>query len=256
MNNKSRKELIIAIIIVIVTVFVGGFVSTKVYYINKYTLNYEANTELKNALANASIKKLTYNASSNKEKLVSDNMSIYGEFTGFDLSNGPIRNGNRYLKQNENKETTAFVWLAPITKEDTYTYLVKSAGDLKFMGNSKPIPNIKNKKEYLKYVEQKNITSDLELLKYLKDDYNKKNTIFTKTSEMKNRYNLQLTSAIIFANRNKKVTFLEGTYPGFVLYGEELVDVFLYKDNKPYFLEFYGFSEDEIFSMVETVTIN
>ncbi len=157
----------------------------------------------------------------------------------------------KYAIEDENGNKKAFFWIDIAS----YTYTDILTRDSILYGENTSKVRTSGIKKYLK---QRNITNDIELFKYLEKHKNDKNHLFTRVSEMRNRYSLKTMISIALPSI-KNMTLVDGDYEGYILNStSDLKIVTILKDGKRYSFTFVGleyFTDQNIQEILNTIII-
>lgn len=108
-----------------------------------------------------------------------------------------------------------------------------------------------------KFFKEKNIENDIDLFKYLLDTKDKKFNIFSSTNEMKNNYAIHYLVSNIYSNV-ESISFIEGSYDGYILNYNDHKEINIIKDNERYSLTINNkkyFEEEQLKKLLNTIEI-
>ncbi len=172
-----------------------------------------------------------------EDRIYIDNMSFENYFSDY----VDAKEGISYkIKYDENNEVVSFYSTTSMTQ---YINLLNPKSFEIGLNNSKD-KNTKTSEDTRKYLDKHNIKSDVDLLKYIKDNYYLKNNIFMCTNTMKNNYliNSYISDTLIEYN---KITLINGDIEGYIIdamniYGKGVKGIFILKDDKQYIITLGG----------------
>lgn len=242
-----KKRIIIIITILIICLLVKGFF---LYYYNvdSIVLN-DYNKIIKNYKFKDTIT-INKKEVDNNNYLSFKNIKIRNDFKDFikevDQTNSDYE---RYmLYDNEKNIKAAFM----IGKYYTNTYILRNnptyfVDDKRFSSN-----------DVVKILDENNITNDIELFDFLKENMNMKVNIFTSIKKMKEYFIIKYLVAIMLPTV-ESLTKIEGEYDGFIYnlkYGKEVVIII--DDNKYTFTFFKNeyFKDSYIEELLNTIVID
>lgn len=248
-----KKKYIFLIMIPLLIVL--GYLVYKIfnlYYYNIDTIkeeqyvNFLNNLEKKNTITiNTNLKVDNY--------LTYKNIKIRNDFEEFkkiDESNHMLEYV-KYVLYDENENAKAGLVFGV---SDTYVNMFKE--DVSVYGNDIKKINDSGLKEFFK---ENNITNDIELFEYLKNNKDVKNNIFTSVKQMKNNYTIHLLASIAFPSL-ENYTLIEGDYTGYIFNSNKVKEVSILKNNKRYIFTFinvdYHFNDTYINELLNTIIID
>ena len=233
--------------IIIIALFILGFVGFKAYLLNKYiTDKQDIDTsvifkdEIDIKLKDYKGKIFTY-----------EGLSFRNDFTDYKKNDN-----NWYVKKDKEGNVIAAIYLS---KMEQYHDLLTD-GNLKIIsGDSEELANkLFLEEDKISFLEEYNIRNDIDLLKYIKDNYYLKNTIFTNQREMKQNYIVNSFVEISLPSFSK-INLIKGDLTGYILYASENIrQIHILNGDYQYIISLVGeklVKEDYITSLLETVKI-
>ncbi len=249
-----KKKVLLSII---TTLFIigGTILGYRLAVINKYSIKSIQKSEwmanLKKMYESNQKKKITKMAESMDKKLSIKNFSIRNDFEDFEYSSetDPFGSAISYTLYGENKGIQAKISLAILKQSADWL-----KEDFSLLGvDEKTMSTKEDRKELL---EKENITTDLDLLKYLYSNKDYKTNLFTKTSELRLMHDIMNFSQAGIALAEESY-FLEGDYEGYYIKRKNVTVCNIIKDNQIYAVTFMGdfFTEDYINELLNTINI-
>lgn len=248
---KKKKGILIILLIIILVAYFGykGFnlfyynadrITTQDYesFINQFTIKDTINIKKKSVESN--------------DYLEYQNIKIRNDFKDFEkLGQTAGVTSLKLISKDENNKTKSSFWMG-IT--DTYVNMLKSDKTL-FGTEDKRITNT----SLTKILEKNNINNDIELFKYLENQKEIKNNIFTSVKQMKENYAIQFMISVVMPQMNN-ITLINGDYQGYVFnLKSNMKEVSIIKDDKRYVFMFINttyFTNDYIKDLLETIVID
>ena len=216
---------IIALILFIMGVGVGYklFIMYK-YHVEKINLNNDAmfNTTITVKHQDTDEKKITYNDITFK-----DNFSNWERYNDF------------YVVRDDNDQTDkAF----SVSKSGQYYLSLHSINY-----DSKENKDLFNEDDRIKFVQENNINNDIDLLKYIKNNYYLKNNIFDSLKQYKENYmvNLFVISSVLVNSsvdntNNSIVSLINGDLTGYMFNLSNEKEIHLLHNNEQYVMSLIG----------------
>lgn len=248
------KKKYIILIVVLLFLIIFGYLGYKIFNLYYYNTNDIMEDNYKNFLNKLEIKNtITINTNSNVDNyLTFKNIKIRNDFEKFkkiDESDDMLEYV-KYVLYDENENAKAgFVFGI----SDTYVNMFKE--DVTVYGDSIKKINDSGLEEFFK---KNNITNDIELFEYLKNNKDVKNNIFTSVKQMKNNYTIHLLSSIAFPSL-ENYTLIEGDYTGYIFNSQNIKEVSILKDDKKYtftFIKLDYFTDNYINELLNTIIID
>lgn len=179
-----------------------------------------------------------------------DGMKIRNDFKNFEqLEEIPNVSSLKFVLRDEKNKVKASFWMGK-----GYTYLTMLKADKTLFGtNDKKITNT----DISEFLKENNINNDIELLKYLEKNKNKKNSIFTSVKQMKKNYGIQFLASIMLPKADN-ITLIKGDYEGYIFNMENMKEVSLLKDGKRYVFMFINtdyFTDEYVKDILNTLVI-
>lgn len=235
---------IIALILFIIGVGVGYklFLLNK-YHIEKIVFNNDAmfNTTITVNHQDTDEKKITYNDITFK-----DNFSNWERYNDFYV----VRGG-------KNQTDKAFA----ISKAGQYYLSLQSKNY-----DSEENKDLFNEDDRIKFVEENNINNDIDLLKYIKNNYYLKNSIFDSIKQYKENYmvNLFVISSVLVNSsddntNNSIVSLIDGDLTGYMFNLNNAKEIHLLHNNEQYIISLIGNSlitDDYVQNFLNSITFN
>ena len=201
-----KKRLVIISLILIALYF-----AIKGFYLYYYNINNITIEDYNSFSNNLTIKDTMTIKSSNVEDdnyLRYKNIYVENVFNDFKLLENQASQDNvKYVLYDEDNNLKASFWIG-IT--NSYVDMLKNDSTL-FGTADKRITNT----NLTDILEKNNIKNDVELFKYLSENKNKKNTIFTPIKQMKENYTLQFMISVAIPQIDN-ITIIDGDYQGYI----------------------------------------
>lgn len=249
-NNKTK-----VMILVLVTICI--FLSYKGYILNEYNTN-KLNTETyDNFLQGYKIQKtITVERTdlNENEYLSFENVkvkNILGTYTEKEQISKYIKHAI-YKKKSKNGETADYI---QISIADPYIEWFKSTEKNFYVSIDKEGESISLEADIEDYLEENNITTDLELFKFLSDTRSYKPNIFTNTEKIKDHYGTQLVASIAMPKIDS-FTIIEGVYNGYILNINNIKEINVIHNNERYTFMLYNKTEEETLDFLNTLVID
>ena len=220
------------IILVLFIVLLLAFISYKAIMLNKYkTEKREINLD---SIFNETITVKSETEYSD-DRISIDNMSFDNYFNGYVDSETAYK-----MKYDENNEVVSFY----STNSMTQYINILNPNSFEIGLNNAKDKSFSTEEDTRKYLDSHNIKNDVDLLKYIKDNYYLKNNIFTCTSTMKNNYLINSFVSDTLVQYNK-ITLINGDIEGYIIdamnaYGNGVKGIFILKDDKQYVITLGG----------------
>ncbi len=237
-----KKEFIIKIIILLVLIVLLGF---------KYSifLKYKTeNIEINNDLIFKEEININYKENNNKESY--ENMNYSNYFSDYVSK----ENTNFKVKYNENNEVISFY---NITKEKQYIYLLNSNSFVLFSNENKE--NTFTEKYMKEYLNKNKIKNDIDLLKYIKENYYIRSNIFTPIKQLKNNYIINSFVQIALPEF-ESITLIKGDNTnGYIINTKAVSEIHLLHDENQYIITLSGneiTNKEFINNLLETISFN
>ena len=224
----KKKTIILGLFIILLLVFI----SYKVIMLNKYKTE-----ERKINLDSIFNETITVKSETERsdDRISIENMSFDNYFNGYVDSETPYK-----MKYDENNEVVSFYSANSMTQ---YINLLNPNSFEIGLNNVKD-KSFLTEKDTRKYLDSHNIKNDVDLLKYIKDNYYLKNNIFMCTNTMKNNYLINSFVSDTLVEYNK-ITLINGDIEGYIIdamnaYGNGVKGIFILKDDKQYVITLGG----------------
>lgn len=214
---------IIKYIIILIVLLIIGFLTFKITMLNKYKSEYVE-------INNASI----FDKSLNIKHESNENIDSFEEMSYGNFFEGYIKpeSINYKVKYDDNNEVISCY---NISKETQYiNVLSMNSYELnpKESTNNVDYSTEENVKVFLNKNE---INNDIDLIKYIKDNYYLKNNIFTCSKNMRNNYIINSFIQVAFPTF-KSITLIDGDVNGYIIDIDSTISVkeihLLYKENQ------------------------
>ena len=210
------------------------FVSYKVVMLNKYQWNM---SDFDTSMIFNETLTITSNIENNSDCISIDNMSFSNYFDNFvDAKN----NSNFKVKYDNDNIVVSFYSLS--SQNQFINILSKESLEIGFDNTNGKVVNTSDSMR--KYLNSQGIKNDIDLLKYIKDNYYFKNNIFTLTKTMKSNYLLNSfvdTRLLTYKN----IVLINGSIDGYIINAKttginDIKEIHILKDNKQYILLLSG----------------
>lgn len=252
MNGKLKKvriKTIIYTILIPIILFLIIITSYKSYLLIRY--NVKSNSKILNIQKNKS----TEIVSQNNSVYDTSNMIRYGDvafvnkFKDYELispDNEVRYESYKFIKKDSSGNVVSMFWLSnkPIfSLVETLDTVTKEAN----VNSDDKEDYIVTKKDIRRFLVDKDINDDVDLIRYFKENYYFKSSILTSVSNIKLRYSLNKV-ADIFPAMHNSVTFVKGKNKGYIInFGKEssynnlkLRELYLIVNGKVYVFDFVG----------------
>ena len=201
MNNKLKIKITILILLILTGFIIYKFIMLQKYNVEEISINTSAIFNEKLNIKNNSINDKKYKS-----------MSYKDYFIGYVIKEGT----DFKVKYDEKNEVSSFY---NIIKDKQYTNLLNNNSFTIF--SDKNNSNFSTEKYMKDYLNSNNIKNDIDLLKYIKDNYYLKNSLFTSTSVMKGNYIINSFTQIALPEFNS-ITLIDGDLKGYIINGKWL----------------------------------
>lgn len=237
---KVKKILLILFVIIICIFGIYKFHNYKLYKMEPFYLTFYFKDSI-------NVKTVDV-----KNKISYDEMTFKNLFSGFKKGD----EDNIFIKYDKKKNPLAYYTI------DIYPLFINSLSEESFnFYNTED----KEKKFYtednmIKYLDKHNINTDLDLIKYIKDNFPLGNNIFSSTKTMRNK-RLLYVFANISLSSIKAITPIEGDLTGYIVeyFGSNNKDIHLQHKDKQYCINLYGdeiTTNEFVYSLLESITFN
>lgn len=241
--KKSKRKLSIALITLYSIVCFFGY----------KLINYNYYKIIKMSSFDISISETfdkTLMTKSNNEKYISlKNLSIRNDFQDF----------YKFKYQGTTSDNINYVLFDKLDKDEAIlkisyddSYLVKFISNLEFDKFGLKQSKLLNEK----FFKKRNITNDIELIKYLVENANKKNNIFTSVKKMKENYIINYLCSNIFCTDINNIRILnENTY---IINRNNIEEVNIIDNDRLYSLKFINkhyFNSQYVEDLISTTNI-
>lgn len=235
---KENKGIVVGVVIVIVVIILGGFIGYKLFNVVKYKTDFN-NEEYKDIVNRLQIKDVINLKSSllNDEEYISYNgLKIRNDFKNYEL----MRKDDQSVVY-ENKDGNNIVIISGLT--ESIVEKIKNNDFLEL-----------NEKDLLDILEMNNIENDYDLIKYISNQQNKNNNIFTSTKKMKENYFMYFVT-YMHMSVGENISLIEGDYEGYILNMYDIKAIHLIKNNKTYTFTVSNMSDNNIKDLLNTLII-
>lgn len=247
-NKKHKKDIfkiVILIFLIPIIIFFISYVSYKAYLINKYTIKENKNLSLylKSEEPNYISTKLSVPFLDNKV-IKYGNFYITDKFTGYVYKEPKVYpmgayNPHKYIRYDKNNNVIGGIMFLDRGFQRQIDEFINNFSKESLIEHNNKDTYYLSKAEIYQYFENNHINDDLDLIKYCRNNYYFKNSIFKSISSIKENRTI---NKFCYRNDNMTVnyniTYLKGDYKGFIL------DIQEYKINP----DMYNQEDKEIFS--------
>lgn len=233
-KNKIRIVSIIILVMFVTLILVFGIY--KGIMLNKYTANLNDNyKEVVNGLSMDKTMKIYKKTINESNYLVEDDIKIRNDVSNFkriDLNSE--LDSVKYLLYNDKNEVESSIWIGNMK---SYIDIFTSDSLILFDDQDSGQFNSADRKYFLL---KNDINNDLDLLKYIKNNYYIKNTLFTDIRNMKENYAFNKFVSITFPIVDS-TTIISGDYSGYIFNMKKNVrTVHILRNDKSYIFTFFG----------------
>jgi hypothetical protein len=246
---KVRSKVLIILVILIAIIVYFGYKLFNLYYYNVGNI-----TEYQDWVDGIKIENtVTIQKKDGDYDLFEvNNIKIKDDFKNFEiLENVSSEEIKKYTLYDENSKEKVSFWIGTT---ENYINLIKS--NLDFYVNDENKINLENIDDFL---ETNNIQNDIDLFKFLEENKNVRNNIFTSVKQMKMNYTINFISFVIIPKLSS-ITLIDGDYTGYILNtSQNFKEVSILKDDKRYIFTFINldyFDDDYINELLSTVEID
>lgn len=240
-----KKKYVILIIIGLVLV-IGGYFGYKGFYLYKYVISEKHSKIVLESKEGLNIKEtINIEKHNNKGETINyKNISIRNDFKDFSLSDEFDNTyGNTYILESDKGMVRFSIGKTPFN----FIQAIEGNGD-------------KETKRIKTLLKEKNISTDLDLIKYAIENKDNKPNIFSSKQEMELYYYIY-NIILMFYPKIESITLIDGELKGFMLNYTEFPskEVYIMNDTDKYVLIFWNkeyFTDDYIKELLDTVTIN
>lgn len=253
-NKQIDKRVIRNIIILIVIILYIGF---KFFMLNVYNPETITNKEdYQNFMEHFAITDTMTinhkNIKNNEEYLTFKNMKIRNDFKDYKvIEELSTEDSIKYGLYDENNELIASFWMG---KTKTYANMLQDKIDIFGLYNSLD----KNSNVLKSIITKNNITTDVELIKYLQEHKNDTTNVLSLVSKMKENYYRQAIMIVLFPILDH-ITLINGDYNGYIIHLENNnKEVSIEKGNDKYvflFLQNDQYTDEYINDLISTLVI-
>lgn len=244
-----KKKIIISIVSIILIVvslyFCNQYLNFKKY--DRYGVTKETYENFINALNNEKTKNIIPQKLPENEYLKFGNIKIKNDFKDFKNDQGfTTKNNTRYMLRDKDGNFLAALSLGTTeSRVETISNLSESY----YKENS-----VITKKDVINFFKENNITNDIELFKFLKNQKNIQSNIFTNIHKIKNNYIISFI--VTFMPEINEIIYINDN--GYILNSDFCSEVNIIDGNKKYYLVFYQkdyFSDEYINNIINTLVI-
>lgn len=251
--KKNIKWILLILALAVLT----SLIAYKVIFIRFYRLDKILNNEIfetfekgMNNAKNITIKHLS--TTDNNVSLNLDGLTMRNDFTSYEKREeiDPLGTGLKFQKYDESGKITEGIWIysgknmVSLMKEDYEVY-----GDKAIIGT---------KEDREEFLNEKNITTDLDLYKFILENKDYRANLFTSNKEIKYMHEIYQTFQIL-VSFSEDITFINGDIEGILITrNNNLTICSLYKDDKLYQITFIGekFTDSYIEELLSTIIIS
>lgn len=192
------------------------------------------------------------NIKSNEEYLTFKNIKIRNDFKDYEIIEElSDEDSIKYGLYDKKHELVASFW---ITKTKTYANMLQDKIDIFGLYNGLD----KNSNVFRNIIKKNNITTDVELIKYLQEHKNDKTHIFSLIGKMRENYYSQAIMIVLFPLLDR-ITLINGDYNGYILHTESgHKEVSIEKGNDKYvflFLQYDQYTDEYVNDLISTLVI-
>lgn len=271
MDHKVKKiklRTVLTTLLIPIILLLTLSITHKIYLLNKY------NVKIDNMIVSKINKKENHIKTANNNGYKLSEMIRYGEvafvnnYKDYELLKP---DGNykietyKYVKKDENNNIVSMFWFSD-KNNFSYIDLLNNITKEENKNSDNQDDYVLTKKDVKKFLIDKNINDDVDLIKYLRNNYYFKSSIFTSTKNIKERYSLNMFSATIPQLYND-ITYITGKHKGYIIDYDKnnsfnkmkVRELYLIVNNKVYTFTFYGdeFTTDKyIKNFIETSIID
>ena len=238
MNNKLKIKITILILLILTGFIIYKFIMLQKYNVEEISINTSAIFNEKLNIKNNSINDKKYKSMSYKDYFIG---YVIKEETDFKV------------KYDEKNEVSSFY---NIIKDKQYTNLLNNNSFTIF--SDKNNSNFSTEKYMKDYLNSNNIKDDIDLLKYIKDNYYLKNSLFTSTSVMKGNYIINSFTQITLPEFNS-ITLIDGDLKGYIINAKTIKEIHLLYNNDQYIITLAGdelINNEFINKLLESIMFN
>jgi len=207
--SKKRKVLYIVLIIFLIFSYFGR---QSINYFWIYNINYFTGDSYHEWMRNFKIVdtiSINKNSSVMNDYVTFKNIKIRNDFNDYSkMEQISTDDSVKYVLYDENNESVASFW---ISKRSSYVEMLK--GDVSIFGGNDEILSSSDRISFLK---KENIVNDVDLVKYLANNKNIKNSFFDSNNKMQENYTIQFLSMNIFPKVNS-IVLIDGDYSGYII---------------------------------------
>lgn len=107
--------------------------------------------------------------------------------------------------------------------------------------------------DFLKILDDENLSSDVEIISFLLNNYNKELNLFSSVNTLLNSACINVTLNM-YSNSADSIETISGDYDGYILNVNDNILVVLINESDYYELTFYDATIDEVVDIISTVT--
>lgn len=232
MNKKNKVIAIISIVFIIVL----SFFTYKGIMLHKYsTTKIENYDEIINGLSFDQTMNIYKKTINENEYVIIDDIKIRNDFNTFKKTEKQSElDSIKYILYDENNKVKSAIFIG---KMDSYVNIFTSEELVIFNGKDNGQFNDTDRKNFLL---KNNINNDVDLLKYIRDNYYLKNNLFTSVKKMKENYVVNTFVEVALPSVSS-TTIVLGDYTGFIFnLKNNIREVHIFKNNKSYIFTFMG----------------
>ena len=238
MNNKLKVKITILILFILIGFIIYKFIMLQKYNVEETSINTDTIFNEKMNIKSNGINDVKF-----KSMLYKDYFTDY-----------VIKEGTEFkVKYDENNKVSSFY---NISKDKQYIYLLNNNSFTIF--SDKKDPNFSTEKYMKDYLKNNNIKDDVDLLKYIKDNYYLKNNLFTSTNIMKSNYIINSFTQIALPEFNS-ITLVEGDVYGYIINAKTIREIHLLHNNDQYTITLVGkelINDEFINKLLESIVFN
>ena len=238
-----KKRIILLIILAILI-----FIAYKEYMLIKYSTN-----EVEIKTTEIFKDEISITSKDYKDLFTYENISFKNDFKDY------VKNDNDwYIKKDKDNRVTSAIY---ITKMSQY-YNLLTDGNLEMFNsdeNKEIVDTFFKEKDKNRFIKEKNISSDIDLLNYIKDNYYFKNNILTCSKEIKENYIINSFVEIVLPTFSK-ITLINKDLSGYIFHASEKIrQIHILNNNRQFIITLVGenlVKDEYITNFLESIKIS